>query len=432
MTLSTLSSWTNYFSSNKDLNSSNHHLIRIRNSVGPSIPILNSFDEISKNQGVSFLSLDPSESQLQLFHHCTPIGGSWDSPSKHLVAILGFDSTAKPIQIVQKSIKDVKQKTYSFDDFATGLETQENFEALKTPNSVFLYKNIIPIPNLLTKTFMNLPSTEPYTVARAFFEAMHDYDSQLNDTVSPPTAQETLTVEPDLTTESDNDTTSKQDDTPDIPDTTSTSNSSPHPKFMTEFIHVIQFCHLCAKGKISPVLYTLTTSSAVQSWFSSVSPTFRIEKKVITKRTSSTDDNDLSSDDEISSPDQKISKKDHYFISTMMKLHDTMDRNNLKQSREKDEREPGFNRLELHRKNLILNASASPPFDTQASHPTEFYNSFLSKKSQFKAKEMMTHHFHLNKVAVNPSTSFIANLWNSDFFWILPESPSGVSIFFCP
>jgi hypothetical protein len=116
----------------------------------------------------------------------------------------------------------------------------------------------------------------------------------------------------------------------------------------------------------------------------------------------------------------------------MMKLHDTMDRNNLKQSKEKDECEPGFNRLELHRKKLILNASATPPFDTQASHPTEFYNSFLSKKSQFKAKEMMTHLFHLNKVAFNPSTSFIANLWNSDFFWILPDSPSEVSIFFCP
>jgi len=45
---------------------------------------------------------------------------------------------------------------------------------------------------------------------------------------------------------------------------------------------------------------------------------------------------------------------------------------------------------------------------------------------------MMTRHFQLNKVTFNPSTSFIANLWNSYFFWILPDSPSGVSIFFCP
>jgi hypothetical protein len=116
----------------------------------------------------------------------------------------------------------------------------------------------------------------------------------------------------------------------------------------------------------------------------------------------------------------------------MMKLHDTMDRNNLRMETEKDKREPRFNRLELHRKNLILNASASPLFDSQATQPTDFFNAFLSKKTQFKAKEMMTHHFHLNRVAFNPSTLFIANLWNSDFFWVLPDSPLGVSIFFCP
>ncbi len=127
-----------------------------------------------------------------------------------------------------------------------------------------------------------------------------------------------------------------------------------------------------------------------------------------------------------------MSRKDKYLIHTMLKLHEMMDQNYLKQTLEKEEKEPGFNRLEPHRKNLILNASATPPFDTQASKPTDFYTTFLSKKSQFKAKEMMLHRFHLDKVAFNPSSSFIANLWNSDFFWILPDSPSGVSIFFCP
>ena len=78
-------------------------------------------------------------------------------------------------------------------------------------------------------------------------------------------------------------------------------------------------------------------------------------------------------------------------------------------------------------KKLIINASAPCLFDTQASNPTEFYTAFLSK-----AKEMTSQKFHLNKVAFNPSSSFIANLWDSDFFWILPDCPSGVSIFFCP
>jgi hypothetical protein len=45
---------------------------------------------------------------------------------------------------------------------------------------------------------------------------------------------------------------------------------------------------------------------------------------------------------------------------------------------------------------------------------------------------MILHRFHLDKVAFNPSTYFIANLWHGDFFWLLLDSPSGVSIFFCP
>lgn len=171
MPLSSLASWKDYFSSNKSLDSLNNHLVKITNSVGPSIPFQTSFQEISKNKGISFLSLDPTESHMQLFHHGAIIGGSWTSPSTQLVSILGFDHDAKPIQIVLKSIKDVKAKANSYEDFATGLETIESFEKLKNPKLDFHYKNIVPIPHILTKTFMNLPTTDPYTVATAFFES---------------------------------------------------------------------------------------------------------------------------------------------------------------------------------------------------------------------------------------------------------------------
>jgi hypothetical protein len=72
------------------------------------------------------------------------------------------------------------------------------------------------------------------------------------------------------------------------------------------------------------------------------------------------------------------------------------------------------------------------PQPRQAVTPTEFYSTFLSKKSQFKAKEMMTNHFHLDKIAFNTNSSLLANLWNCIFFWILPNMLSGVNIFFCP
>lgn len=43
---------------------------------------------------------------------------------------------------------------------------------------------------------------------------------------------------------------------------------------------------------------------------------------------------------------------------------------------------------------------------------------------------MFTHCFYLEKIALNPNLSFVANLSTCDFFWILSDSPSVVSIFF--
>jgi len=45
---------------------------------------------------------------------------------------------------------------------------------------------------------------------------------------------------------------------------------------------------------------------------------------------------------------------------------------------------------------------------------------------------MIVHKLQSEKVAFNPSSSFINSLWNCKFFWLLPDTPSGISIFFCP
>jgi len=42
---------------------------------------------------------------------------------------------------------------------------------------------------------------------------------------------------------------------------------------------------------------------------------------------------------------------------------------------------------------------------------------FSSKKSQFKVKDMLLHQFHTDRIAFNPNSTFITNLWNSEFFW---------------
>jgi hypothetical protein len=129
-----------------------------------------------------------------------------------------------------------------------------------------------------------------------------------------------------------------------------------------------------------------------------------------------------------SSPEYKISKKDHYFINTMLKIHDTMD----KQHKDKNKKEPEFSRLEPYHKQLILNTSAVTPFDAAPTKPIEFYQNFLSKKSQFKVKDMLIHCLQMEKIAFHPNATYFTNLWNCEFYWILPDSPSGISIFFCP
>ncbi len=115
----------------------------------------------------------------------------------------------------------------------------------------------------------------------------------------------------------------------------------------------------------------------------------------------------------------------------MLKINESVDQNLLRTTLEQAEKD-GFSRLESHRKNLILNASAIPPFDSKASQPTEFHIAFLAKKSLFKATDFLVHRFTMDQIAFNPGTSFISGLWNSDFFWTLPDTPSGVCIFFCP
>jgi hypothetical protein len=181
MPLSSISNWKDYFANNKAFDSSNAHLVKIKNSVNTSTPFVSSFEEISKNPGVAFLSLDPLESYLQLFHHGAIIGGSWGSPSKIWVSILGFDDT--------------------------------------------------------------------YIVARAFFEQMYNYDSQLPDQTSMDN-QSPVDRDPELIDEAYPNNSSTSNDTMDMAtDLSNNKTGGSLPKFMSEFITSYSFATCVQKGK---------------------------------------------------------------------------------------------------------------------------------------------------------------------------------------
>ncbi len=60
-----VSHWKPYFMTNKSLDISNGHLDKIKNTSILWTKFQKSFEEISKNDGISFLFLDPSETHLQ-------------------------------------------------------------------------------------------------------------------------------------------------------------------------------------------------------------------------------------------------------------------------------------------------------------------------------------------------------------------------------
>lgn len=171
--------WKHHFLTNKKLEYSNSLLTEIRTSINPSIEFSDSLKAISKNEGITRFSLDPNEEQLQLFHHPTILGGSWQAKDEKLVAILGFDADASPVLISLKSVKEVKGKTFSLDQLAAAADNKDSFMALKSPRMEFYYRNIVPLPRLLTKVFLELQETDPITAALAFFHAMYEFDSSL-------------------------------------------------------------------------------------------------------------------------------------------------------------------------------------------------------------------------------------------------------------
>jgi hypothetical protein len=132
-----LSLWKNFFLSNKNLDSSDHFLGNMLKASSHSVSFPKAFEEISKNDGVSFLILDPTETHLQILHHGHVLGGNWSSPSKKLVAVLGCDSGAKPVQIVQKSIKKYQREVFFPRGIRGGFRREDFFQGYEKSRSGF-------------------------------------------------------------------------------------------------------------------------------------------------------------------------------------------------------------------------------------------------------------------------------------------------------
>ncbi len=169
MPISSALAWKSYFTHFKHLDGSNLVIDKIKESVSSSTLFIDSFDLISKNDGIDFISLDPSESKIQLFHNGTTLGDTWTDPDKQIITIFHSDDDPKPIQVLPKFIKDLKLKSHSVEECGLALTDPDGFNSLKNPKSDFIYKNLIPIPNLLTKTYLESTEKDPISIGSAFF-----------------------------------------------------------------------------------------------------------------------------------------------------------------------------------------------------------------------------------------------------------------------
>ena len=127
---------------------------KIRQSTNPDRPFTDSIKEISKNPGITFISLRASEEKLQLFHHVSILGGSWTDEKEILVGVLGAGNDIVPIQIISNSIKEVKGKSFTFEQFADRLKLKDPLDHDRTAKSAFHNYNILPIPALLTQVVL--------------------------------------------------------------------------------------------------------------------------------------------------------------------------------------------------------------------------------------------------------------------------------------
>jgi hypothetical protein len=345
-----------------------------------------------------------------------------------LVGILGTGEDVTPIQIMQKSIKEVKGKSYNFDQLAERLQSKDPLDHDRSAKAALHYPNLLPIPALLTQVFLGLEETDPFSVATAFMQAMYEFDSEglqdaeNHDDQEKVASSKTQETEEILSEEDHNERIEKVMDM-EKEETEIMPNS-----FTEEFVHILQFCQLCHTKVVTPVLYTLWNIPQNDPWLSSVIASLGLTVAKNPKRTYWNNSPSNQEAKHIS----KASQTDEHLINMMLKIHESFDNNISRTNKEKEEKEPGFKRLEYHKKNLILNAYALPPFDQAADEPTEFYKNFLQKKTQFKAKDFLMHRLQIDNISYHPSSSFVNCLWNADFLWLTPDFLAGLSIFFCP
>jgi len=197
---------------------------------------------------------------------------------------------------------------------------------------------------------------------------------------------------------------------------------------------VFQFCYLCSKEKMRSIIYSVQHSPETLEWQSEIEKRFLITQRAqntlpqllsTLRRSNSIDEDDLTID-------SNLSIKDKHMIHTLLKISENLDQNTLCLTKESEEKSKGFTKLESHKKLLLLNATESSDNDSSPLEPTEFCQTFLKKTTIFRAKETRQQAIKTHKeIVFFPSLAFTSKLYTVDLLWLSPDSPTGISLFYC-
>jgi hypothetical protein len=202
--------WRKFFLENDKLRYSDSLLPQVRETGNYGLSPSTIFNAISKNPGIGLLCLYADGDKLIMLHNPSIIGGSWLQADTKLVALSGFDSKTIAVKIKESSIIDTKYKVPKWQDIQATIESRTSLKDIKGFKDVYLYKNILPVPNALVRSYLTLSSFDPDSVALAFYNTMchNDQDSKA--------LSMDLLASPDPSNNPDNDETTplENDDSP--------------------------------------------------------------------------------------------------------------------------------------------------------------------------------------------------------------------------
>ena len=367
--------WFNLYKMNPEMAISNTHLreLRFSSTMDCGEPFDN-FCNLAREEGVFILAVAPNRRVLQVFHQADFVGGTYAMSKKIPVALIGFDCQATPVEIeIDTSVRDIVEQVPSWEMLVDPLVQEEDEFKNLTESEAFEMRNLIGIPNILAKSFLDAPSKDPVSLGFLFRTAMLDF----NEAIDTDDSQES---------------------------------------FRESGEHILQFCWLAARGKIPPLVYSVSQDSAVLRW--------------------SRDKHELNLQSASShlSLNAEMSTRDDQLMLTFESMREFFE-DNKKDQREdrayKETKKPGFKRLGAQIKQLILFASATKPYNEPSTKPTDFAALFLEEANIGKAATTLQQELNGRNINFVVSQSLVTALFLGHFTWSCPDFPSNLSIFYC-